>query len=109
VSGSSNGWKGFYWEDNTIPRPKIYYNNISIYNPNKEIKEIVEPIYVKLVPWQQKALDNMIDKTVSPDVFGGVVLYILIMILGSLFFARLIIWVFSTVVFVVWLLNQYRI
>jgi hypothetical protein len=108
VTGSSSGWKGFYWEENTIPRPKMYYNNISIYNPDKEIKEIIEPVYVELVPWQKQSLNNMVNGTVHPDVFGGVLLYVLVMAVGSIFFARFTIWVFATVVFVIWLLNEYR-
>ena len=108
VTGSNNGWKGFYWEDDKIPRQKIYYNNISIYNPDKEIKEIVKPIYYTSVSWQKKALNNMANEAVRPDVFRGVLLYILIMVVGALFYARFTIWILATIAFVIWLLNQYR-
>jgi hypothetical protein len=83
-------------------------SDATIIDLEEDIKEIVEPIYVELVPWQQQALNNMINKTVSPDVFGGIFLYIVAMIVGAIFVDRLLIWVFATVVFVVWLLNQYR-
>jgi hypothetical protein len=108
TGGSSDGWLGFYWIDDTIPRPKIYYNNKSIYSPDEDIKEIVKPVYVELVPWQKQALSNMVNKTVSPDVFGGVLIYIVVMAIGALFKSILLIWVFATVVFIIWLLNQYR-
>ena len=108
ITGSSGGWKGFYWEDDTIPRPKVYSNNISIYNPDKEIKEIIKPVYYTPVSWQKKAIDNIANGIVQPDIFGGVLLYILAMVIGTLFYARFMIWIFVTIVFIIWLLNQYR-
>lgn len=105
--GSNTGWKGFYWEEDKSSKFKAS-NNVSIYNPDEEIKEIVEPVYVDLIPWQQKALDNMINKKVLPDVFGGCLLYVVIMIVGTLFIDRLLIWIFATMIFACWLLGQYR-
>ena len=108
IRGSNTGWKGFYWEDEASLRPKIYFNNISIYDPDNEIMEIVKPVYVELVPWQQNAWDNMIHKKVTPDVFGGCLLYVMAMIVGTIFVDKLLIWTFATVLFIIWLLNQYR-
>lgn len=108
VAGSNTGWKGFSWQDDKIPRPKIYCNNISTYNPDKDIKEIVTPVYAQRISWQQQAIKNMADGKVYADVFGGALLYIVIMIVGAIFVDRWLIWIFSTVVFIIWLLNQYR-
>ena len=104
--GSSGGWYVFNWIDER--GWKYGRSDATINNLDEDIKEIVEPIYVELVTWQQKALDNMINKTISPDIFGGVLLYAIAMIVGTLFIDRLLIWVFATVIFVCWLLNQYR-
>ena len=109
--GTTNGCFYFDWYESGYSQSSSQhycYSQVTIYNINEDIIEIVDPVYVQLVTWQEKALDNMFNKTVSPDIFGGVLLYILIMIIGSLFYARLLIWVFATVVFVAWLLNQYR-
>lgn len=104
--GSSGGWYIFNWIDER--GWKYGRSDATINNLDEDIKEIIDPIYVELVPWQQKALDNMVNKTISPDVFGGVLLYAIAMIVGALFIDRLLIWVFATVVFVCWLFNQYR-
>ena len=104
--GSSSGWYIFNWIDER--GWKYGRSDATITNLDEDIKEIVHPVYVKLVPWQEKALDNMLNKTVSPDVFGGVLLYIVAMIVGAIFKARLLIWFFATAVFIWWLLNQYR-
>lgn len=107
VSGFDNGKKCFnYITSDNILRARVTMQTL---NPLDDvIEEIVHPVYVKLVSWQEKALDNMLNGMVSPDVFGGVLLYIVAMIVGAIFKARLLIWFFATAVFIWWLLNQYR-
>ena len=83
-------------------------SDATITNLDEDIQEIIEPVYVNLVTWQEKAIDNMMNKIVSPNISGGILLYVIAMIVGALFVDRLLIWVFATVVFVCWLLNQYR-
>lgn len=103
-----NGQNVFGWID---PRGRKYgCSDASIYDCDLEndIQSIVDPVYVELVSWQAKAIDNMVSKSVSPDVFGGVLLYAIIMAVGTIFVDRFLIWVFATVIFVGWLLNQYR-
>ena len=98
----------FGWTD---PRGRKYgYSDASIYDCDLEndIQSIVDPVYVELVSLWEKAIDNMVNKKVSPDVFGGVLLYTIIMVVGAIFVDRFLIWVFATVIFVGWLLNQYR-
>lgn len=104
--GSSGGSYIFNWVDER--GGKYGSSGATIYNLDEDIQKIVEPVYVELVSWQEKAISNMVNKTVSPDVFGGCFLYMIAMIVGTLFIDRLLIWAFATVVFVVWLLNQYR-
>ena len=108
--GSTNGEFHFYWHEKDNDRLCNRYCNsyAKVTTPDEEIEKIVEPIYVKLVSWQEKAFDNMMNKTVSPDIFGWVLLYVVAMLVGALFYARVLIWVFATVVFVFWLLSQYR-
>ena len=107
VTGFDNGEKRFKYvtSDNVCRANVMLQTNNSL---DDAIKEIVKPVYVELVPWQKQALSNMVNKTVSPDVFGGVLIYIVVMLVGALFISRLLIWVFATVVFIIWLLNQYR-
>lgn len=104
----SDGYNLFCSESSNNPKEKWMCGQIQLRNYDEDIKTIIDPVYVELVPWQQKALDNMINKTVSPDIFGGVLLYAMAMIIGALFIDRLLIWVFATVIFICWLLNQYR-
>lgn len=90
----------------------LYFNINSEYvminNPNEDIAEIVDPVYAEIVNWQHQALDNMVNKKVHPDIFNGILIYIIVMLVGCIFNARLIIWIVATIVFVTWLLNEYR-
>lgn len=104
--GSNDGWYIFNWIDEGGAR--YGRSNVTIYDLNEDIKEIIEPVYVKFVPWQEKALENMINKKVSSDIFGGALLYTIIMIIGAIFIDRWLIWIFATAIFIIWLLNQYR-
>lgn len=110
VSGYENGIKQFnYTTSDNIQRASAQIKCADkSHSVDDYVIEIVEPVFVEFVPWQKKALNNIINGNVKADVFGGVVLYIVVMIIGALFFARFIIWIFATVVFAIWLLNQYR-
>ena len=105
--GCKNGENIFHWcgpED----RRKVFRGQIWIRNCDEDIEEIVEPVYVKFVSWQEKALDNMVNKKVNADVFGGVLMYIVMMLIGAIFKDRFLIWAIGTVIFGLWLLHQYR-
>ena len=107
VAGWSNGEKRFqwqecqYWKDGEFSCPHVT-------NPDEEIAEIVEPVYVELIPWQKQAFNNMASGKVHADIFGGVLLYIITMVIGAIFNDRILIWVAATLIFICWLLNQYR-
>lgn len=103
----TRGYMNFKWKEGDDWKYDKH-SEVTVYNVDEDIAEIVEPVYVEIVPWQQQALDNIINKKVHPDIFSGVLIYILVMLIGCIFHARLIIWVVATIVFVTWLLNQYR-
>ena len=106
--GTQGGLHLFQWAD-TVQRPKHITSLCrQIYNCDADIAEIVEPVEVQLVSWQRKAVQDMFSGKAVADVFGGVLIYVVVMCIGAIFKARFGIWIFSTVVFVWWLLNQYR-
>lgn len=107
VAGWSNGEKRFQWQENDDWRKGIF-SIPYITNPDQEIKEIIEPVYANITPWQKQAINNMTSGKVHTDVFGGVLLYIDAMLVGVIFKDRWLIWIFGTIIFVIWLLKQYR-
>jgi hypothetical protein len=108
--GTTEGKFYFLWQeiDNLFDMKHGARSQVELINLDKEILEIVEPVYVKLVSWQEKAISNMLNGETVTDIFGGVLIYIVVMAIGTIFQARLLIWLFSTVVFLWWLLNQYK-
>lgn len=108
--GTTDGKFYFRWQeiDDQFDMKYGARSQVELVNLDKEILEIIEPVYVNLVSWQEKAIDNMLNKKAVADVFGGVLIYIVVMAIGTIFQARILIWLFSTIVFIWWLLNQYR-
>lgn len=106
--GDTNGVSSFNWRHPNGGRYGLSNATILDCYLDEDIKEIVEPVYVEFISWQKKAINNMMDGKIHPDIFGGAVLYILVMVVGALFYARLTIWVIATITFIIWLLNQYR-
>ena len=104
--GFNDGRYIFNWTDER--GWKYGRSDATISSLDEDIKEIVEPIYVELVPWQKQALNNMFNKETYADVFNGVLIYIIVMLVGVIFNARWLIWIFGTIIFIIWLLNQYR-
>jgi hypothetical protein len=105
--GCKNGVNIFNWcgpED----RRKVFRGDIWIKNCDEDIEEIVEPVYPHFISWQKNAMHNILSEETVADVFGGILIYIVVMAIGTIFEARLLIWLFATAVFVWWLLNQYR-
>jgi hypothetical protein len=104
--GVVGNWYSFNWihEDGW----KHGRSDITLHNPDEEIEKIIYPIYVELVPWYQVAMDNMKSKKVQPDIFGGVLLYIIVMLVALIFKDTFVIWTFITIIFIIWLIDQYR-
>ena len=107
IGGSTAGWMNFRWQED-VDWKYNKHNDVTIYNVEDEIVAIVHPVYVELVSWQKQAFYNMKTKKVQPDVFGGWLLYIIVMLVGFIFKDVIIIWIFATIIFTVWLLKQYR-
>jgi hypothetical protein len=109
-SGTTDGEFFFRWNEIEDQLDMKYgiRSQVQLKNLDNEILEVVEPVYVRLVSWQENAINNMFNKEVAADVFGGVLIYIVIMCIGAIFKDRLVIWLVSTAIFSWWLLNQYR-
>lgn len=105
--GCQNGNNIFRW-CGPDERRDVFRGQIWVQNCDEDIEKIVEPVYVHLVSWQEKAIDNMVNKKVTTDVFGGILMYVIIMLLALIFKDRWIIWIVATAIFGWWLLNQYR-
>lgn len=108
--GTTDGEFFFVWQeiDDALDMKHGARSQVKITNLNKEILTITDPIYVKLVSWQEKAISNMFGGERVVDIFGGVLIYVVILLVGTIFQARLLIWLFSTVIFLLWLLNEYK-
>ena len=87
------------------------YGNIVVTHPEQDIEKIVYPVVVIAThtTWQQQAFTNMTHSNIHSNLFGGIILYIVIMLIGVIFVDRWLIWIFSTIIFIHWLLSQYRI
>lgn len=109
-NGTTDGNYFFWWYETVDPWEQQYLSRsqATSRSPDDDILEIVEPVYVELVSWQQEAIQNMLDKNVCTDIFGGVLTYIVIMALAFIFEDRWAIWIVGTAIFIWWLLNQYR-
>jgi hypothetical protein len=79
-------------------------------SPEDAIECIITPVYAELRPTWEKALENYhkTDKYHRPDTFLGTLLYIIIMIGGTLFYDRILIWVVATIVYLRYMINKYR-
>ena len=109
--GSTDGIYEFDWSEsiyNSTEYGSQAHSRVTTFNPDEDILEIVEPVEVELISWQRKAVKNMFSGKAAVDVFCGVLIYIVVMCIGAIFQARWAIWIFSTAIFIWWLLNQYR-
>lgn len=78
--------------------------------PEDIIDHIIEPVYVDVIPVWQVALNNYMhtDPDKRPDTFIGTLWYFVIMIGGTLFYDRVIIWIVATAMYFGYLINRYR-
>jgi hypothetical protein len=108
--GSTDGHFIFWWQeiDNNLYMKYGIKSQVTVLNPEEDIEEIVEPIEVQLVSWQQNAIQNMFDGKTITDVFGGILIYIVVMCVGAIFKGSWMIWIVATAIFIWWLLNQYK-
>lgn len=108
--GTTDGEFFFRWHEIESESDMKYgvRSQVQLKNLDSEILEIVEPVDVQIISWQENAIHNMFNKKVVADVFGGVLIYIVIMCIGAIFKDRWAIWLVSTGIFGWWLLNRYR-
>lgn len=106
TSGFKDGYKGFQVKDDSTKNG--VRGDIHIYNPDKEIEQIIYPVLFKKTSWQKRALDNMVSGKFHADIFGGVVIYLAVMVVGAIFRDRWLLWIAATIIFINWVLNQYR-
>lgn len=104
----SNGYNIFKIQDNSTKSG--LGSSIEVGNYDEDIKEIVYPIYANKqhTSWQKQAINNMMSGKFHADIFGGVVIYFAVMLVGTIFYDRWLIWITATIIFVNWVLNQYR-
>lgn len=109
-SGTTNGEFFFRWNEIEDQFDTKYgvRSQVQLKNLDNEILEIVEPVYVQIISWQENAINNIFQNKTVADVFGGVLVYIVIMCIGAIFKDRWTIWLISTTIFGLWLLNRYR-
>lgn len=72
----------------------------NLYDFDKIIVEIIEPVYYKEEPKQIPT--NNRNYPSEDSIFIGWILYVLIMLVGTIFKARLMIWIFATALFFLW-------
>lgn len=108
ICSFDDGYNLFRSEGSGNPEEWWMCGQIQLYNYEEEIEEIVSPVYTKPIPWPQKATEDMLSGRVYADIFGGVLIYLVIMAVGTIFYNRLLIWICATALFIIWLLNQYR-
>lgn len=106
TSGFKDGYKRFQAKDDSTKSGMG--GGIRIYNPDKEIEQIVYPMPVNKTPWQKQAINNMMSGKFHADIFGVVVIYFTVMLVGTIFYDRWLIWITATIIFINWVLNQYR-
>ena len=104
-NGSTNGWISFKSTD-----PSIKCRMANYWNPNDVIEYIIKPVYVTLQPVWKNAVKNY--NEAAPEhkhlAFPGTLWYIAAMIVGTLFNARLLIWIMATIIYGIYWINQYR-
>ena len=106
TSGFKDRYKIFQVKDDNIKSD--IGGSIMIRNPDKEIEQIIYPAYVNKTSWQKQAINNMMSGKFHADIFGGVVIYFAVMLVGTIFYDRWLIWITATIIFINWVLNQYR-
>ena len=93
------GWTGFPFRGENV-----WGQNYYSFDVEKYIVDIIDPIEVNLQPI---SVDNK-DCPPDWDVEIGWIWYILIMVVGTIFNARLLIWIVATVVFFSWKKGFFR-
>lgn len=104
TSGLTNGYIKF------LAVYKRQYAISGVWNPNDIIEYIVEPVYANLQPVWKNAVDNY--KNAEPEhkhlAFPGTLWYIAAMVVGTLFYDRVLIYIAATIIYGVYWVGKYR-
>ena len=107
VSGLDSGFLKFVGE----PLYGYLPCNIAITtDPNDRIEEIITPVYYEYKPTWQIAIENYkkTPKVARPDIAPGTIIYIAVMLVGTIFKGNFIIWIIATIFYIRYLINMYR-
>lgn len=85
-----------------IIKGDLLFEKILIWYIENRIVEIVEPVYYKGEIEQYTNGKNNMNYPSEDSIFIGWILYILIMVVGTIFNERLMIWIFATAYFFLW-------
>ncbi len=108
VSGTTNGWMYF---NNTYGKESEHRAGIAdFYRPKDIIEKIITPVYVELEPiWKTAANNyNRRDDKYNHLAFTGTTIYVFVMAFGTLFYARWLIYIVATIIYLIYWVNKYR-
>jgi hypothetical protein len=107
VGGLDSGYLKF---SGIVPPGERYCGIAIMTNPDDRIEEIIEPVYYEHKSNWQIAMENR-KKTPPerrPDIAPGTILYIAVMLVGSIFKGNWVIWIIATCVYIKYLIDMYR-
>ena len=107
VGGLDSGYLKF----SGIVPPGTGYCGIAVTtNPNDRIEEIIEPIYYEYKPVWQIAIENYSNTHPArrADIAPGTILYIAVMLVGTIFKGNWVIWIIATAFYLGYLIDIYR-
>ena len=104
--GLTNGYLKFKSTDKEVSKAGM----MGDWNPNDVIECIIKPVYVELQPVWKKALENYSKATPEHKhlAFPGTAIYIIVMLVGTLFNDRWLIYIAATIIYFNYWVNQYR-
>lgn len=107
VGGLESGYIKF---SGVVPPGEMYCGIGWVANPEDKIEEILEPVFYENKPTWQMAMDNYkrTPPTRRADISPGTILYITAMLVGIIFNARIVIWIFATLLYLWYLVDIYR-
>lgn len=107
VGGLESGYIKF---SGIIPPGTGYCGIGWVAKPEDKIEKIIEPVYYENKPIWQIAMENYqkTPKNCRADIAPGTIIYIAVMLVGSIFYARIGIWILATILYLRYLINIYR-
>ena len=105
--GNDHGWLSFQG----VVAVGTSRCGLTIYgNPEDSIVEIIKPVYYENKPAWQVAIDNY-SKTPPArraDIAPGTIVYVAVMLVGSIFKGNWVIWIIATFFYLKYLVDIYR-